>query len=97
MTDTNCTDESNALIKSPKLLSKEELKIRTDLNDVIRQSPVVSLFKSDGMSFSKFSSFYRHSKHRVVELKPPNQIVSRLSFGLAYKDCGGVANIRYKF
>lgn len=98
MTDTNCTEVSkNALTNQPKLLDDSQLKINTDLMDIVRKSTAASLFKKDGIPLSKLLSFNCTSKSGLAELKPPNPIISKLSLCLAYKDGAAFANLRCRF
>lgn len=98
MTDMNCTEESkNTLINPPKLLGDAQLKVNTDVMDIVRKSSATSLFRQDGISLSKLLSFNYTPKSGIAEVKPPNPVFSRLSLCLAYKDGGAFANLKCRF
>lgn len=98
MADTNCTEESkNPLINPPKLLDDSQLKIKADLNTVIRQSSAVSLFKKDGIPLSKLLNFNCLARPGMAEVKQPSPLATKLRLGVNYKDGACFVNLGCKF
>lgn len=98
MANPDCTvEKSNVLIQPPKLLDDSQLKIKADLNTLIRQSSAVSLFKKEGIPLSKLLSFNCLARPGMAEVKQPSPLATKLRLGVNYKDGACFVNLGCKF